>query len=159
MHTCRCLSGDTGHGEQNKECALSSTLFMRTWATRRTQSPTTAIKNHAFHAEDAEDAEDSENEVPKARYALLGNYPNPFNPNTTISFSVNENVSQIVYIRIYNVQGRVVRVLPMAIRGTGVYSCMWDGRDKDGKELEAGTYFYIIDFGDAILSDRMVLLR
>ncbi len=108
---------------------------------------------------DAEDAEGSDEEVPKARYTLLGNYPNPFDSNTTISFHVNENVTKIVYVRIYNVMGRLVRVIPMAVRGNGVYGCIWNGLDQDGRQVEAGTYFYIIDFGDAVLSSRMVFLR
>ena len=106
-----------------------------------------------------EEAEGSEEDVPKARYTLLGNHPNPFNPTTTISFHVNANVTKIVYVRIYNVLGRLVRVIPVAVRGNGVYTCVWNGTDQDGNEVEAGAYFYIIDLGDAVLSSRMVLLR
>ncbi|MCP4710930.1 MAG: VWA domain-containing protein [Planctomycetes bacterium] len=101
--------------------------------------------------------EDSDNEI--AAVELLGNYPNPFNPSTTIRFRLNLDLHQFVFVKIYNVTGQVVRVLAVKVDGPGDYEVMWDGKTIENIVAATGTYFYIIDFGRGLVSGKMTLLK
>ena len=92
-------------------------------------------------------------------YELLGNFPNPFNSNTKIQFRVNHFVRDMIKIKIYNALGQLVRILTIQISGEGLYEVLWDGRLQNGKEASSGLYIYIIDFGDALLGGRMMLVK
>jgi hypothetical protein len=92
-------------------------------------------------------------------YILLGNYPNPFNPSTTIKFQVNENLQKKVIIKIYNNLGQIVRTLEIYIKGMGAYEIYWDGLLESGLPATSGNYFYILDFGDALLAGKMALIK
>lgn len=100
---------------------------------------------------------------------LLGNYPNPFNPSTTISFSVTQS-SDFAAIEIYNLKGQIVKTLPVilsdtqhCIEGTGTqnkYSIVWNGKDDSGNSVSSGVYFYrLIYDGENIDSKKMILLK
>ena len=93
------------------------------------------------------------------RYTLLGNYPNPFNPGTTITFQINHEMYGIVMIRIYDTLGKLVRILSITVHGTGLYQVYWDGRFENGTVASSGTYLYILDFGDALLAGKMNLIK
>jgi subtilisin family serine protease len=71
--------------------------------------------------------------------ALLGAMPNPFNPQTTIRFSLPD--AQAVRLDIYDVQGRLVRSLLDGVRPAGINRVGWDGRDDTGRGVASGTYF------------------
>jgi Ca-activated chloride channel family protein len=92
-------------------------------------------------------------------FELLGNYPNPFNPSTTIRVSVNSHYLGPLYIRIYNSLGQLVRTLTIQVRGSGIYEVVWDGRLFDGSVAASGSYFYIVEIGDTILAGKMSLLK
>lgn len=98
------------------------------------------------------------NNIPEA-YKLLGNFPNPFNPSTTIKFIVNKNINKLATVKIYNVLGQLVKTLNIDIKGKGAYEIKWLGDLQDGKSAPTGIYFYVIDFGDALLASKMVLLK
>jgi Ca-activated chloride channel family protein len=93
------------------------------------------------------------------KYTLFGNYPNPFNPGTTIMFQINEKFSGIVLIKIYDVLGRLVRVLSVSVNGPGLYQVHWDGTYENGLAVASGMYLYIVDFGDGLLAGKMNLLK
>jgi len=71
---------------------------------------------------------------------LLCNYPNPFNPETTIKFglAINEYVS----ISIYNLKGQKVKSLLSENLNAGYHSIIWDGEDNNGTKVSSGTYYY-----------------
>jgi hypothetical protein len=71
--------------------------------------------------------------------SLAHNYPNPFNPTTTIRFSLRERVH--VSLTIYNVRGQRVRTLVDEERGPGVYTERWDGVGNQGDPVASGVYF------------------
>ena len=71
---------------------------------------------------------------------LIGNYPNPFNPTTSISFSIPE--SGKVELSIYNIKGQKVKTLVNEIITAGEHSIIWDGRDSKGKPVSSGIYLY-----------------
>ncbi len=93
------------------------------------------------------------------KYTLLGNYPNPFNPGTTISFQINTDLHSTVVIRIYDTLGRLVCSLSVTINGPGLYQVYWNGTYENGLSVASGTYLYIVDFGDALLAGKMNLIK
>ncbi|MCL2064423.1 MAG: T9SS type A sorting domain-containing protein [Candidatus Cloacimonetes bacterium] len=88
---------------------------------------------------------------------LLGNFPNPFNPETIIRFNVA--VESIVSIDIYNIRGQRVKNLLDKSYERGSHTLVWDGKDDDGKELGSGVYLYQMIAGDVVETRRMVLLK
>jgi len=93
-----------------------------------------------------------------ARSALHQNVPNPFNPATTIRYDLAGDGH--VTLRIYDVAGRVVRVLrDGAVEPAGRHEVTWDGRDQTGAAVASGVYFYRLETGGHIETRRMVLLK
>lgn len=88
---------------------------------------------------------------------LLPNYPNPFNPMTTISFELP--VEQNVNLTIYAVDGRRVKTLIDGSRGSGLNAVNWDGTDHAGRAMPSGTYLYQLRTGQTVATERMVLAR
>lgn len=103
--------------------------------------------------------DDTENSTPPVEIVNLTNYPNPFNPTTTISFEVVKNINAPAIVKIYNTKGQLIRILAINVRGKGKYQIVWDGRDKDGKIATSGVYFYTLSVGNTILSNKMTLLK
>jgi len=89
--------------------------------------------------------------------ALLTNFPNPFNPSTTIAFSLS-NVGN-VEINVYNVRGQRVRSLLNEQRETGHHKVIWDGTDNNGRIVGSGIYFYRMSAGEYQSVRRMVLMK
>jgi len=90
-------------------------------------------------------------------FALLANYPNPFNPATTISYQLPTTAQ--VSLSIYNTTGQRVRDLVRQVQAAGSYSVPWDGRDDAGSTVSAGAYFYRLEAGGFRQTRRMVLLK
>jgi len=91
-------------------------------------------------------------EVPE----LLGNYPNPFNPSTSIRFALPQQGE--VRIEIYNALGQQVRRLAGAF-AAGEHELTWDGRDEAGASVSSGVYFYRLESGATRQVRRMLLLK
>ena len=89
--------------------------------------------------------------------SLHGNYPNPFNPSTNVSFSLA--VSSLVRIEIYNIKGQMVRVLVDEYFSAGVHSVTWDGLDDKGHSVGSGMYFCRMSAGDFVDVKRMTVLK
>lgn len=88
---------------------------------------------------------------------LYGNYPNPFNPETTIRFSLEKPAP--VRIDIYNVKGERVRRLVRADLERGEHSRVWDGRDDSRQPQASGIYFCRFSAGSYRATNRMLLLK
>ena len=95
--------------------------------------------------------------VPRATTSLEQNSPNPFNPGTTIHFSLAAR--ERAQLDIYSADGRLVRRLLDATRNPGSYQVNWDGRDDRGATVTSGVYFYRLTAGKFSDSRRMVLLK
>lgn len=91
------------------------------------------------------------------RFQLKQNFPNPFNPNTTISYNLGENVN--VSLKIYNEKGEFVKELVNESQNKGSHSVDWNGTDSFGKEVSSGTYFYKIETESFTRSHKMILLK
>jgi len=114
------------------------------------------------HFEDGGEVSNDEEiatEVPNLTAKLLGNYPNPFNPSTTIKFEVYKQITDRAIVKIYNVRGELVKILFVDVRGQGIYEINWDGTDKNLRGVASGTYFYTINVDSNILASKMVLLK
>ena len=96
--------------------------------------------------------------LPKA-FSLAQNSPNPFNPSTTVSYSVPEGKSAQVSLNIYDIRGKLVRTLVNEVKVAGSYSVMWNGVDSRGRNVASGVYFYRIQAGNFQQTRKMVLLK
>jgi outer membrane protein assembly factor BamB len=96
--------------------------------------------------------------LPKA-FSLGQNSPNPFNPSTTVSYSVPEGEPTPVSLKIYDLRGRLVRTLVDETREAGEYSVIWEGKDASGRMVSSGVYLYRIKAGDFVQTRKMVLLK
>ena len=96
-------------------------------------------------------------ETPPARTSLGQNVPNPFNPETAIHYSVAHQ-SRVV-IRIYNVNGALVRTLVDRVQGPGAYVERWNGTDDQGRPLSSGAYFYRLESEGFQDAKKLILLR
>jgi hypothetical protein len=88
---------------------------------------------------------------------LKGNFPNPFNPLTTISYSVKEAAP--VSIGIYNIKGQLVRNLVHEEKAAGNYKVVFDGLDNNQESLASGVYFYRMQAGDYTGTRKMIMLK
>ena len=77
--------------------------------------------------------------LPQA-FSLDRNYPNPFNPSTTIPYRLA--AASTVELEIFDIAGRKVRTVLAEIQDAGFHETTWDGRDEDGHIVGAGVYFY-----------------
>jgi hypothetical protein len=89
--------------------------------------------------------------------ALLQNAPNPFNPSTTLSFSVGERSR--VTIGVYDVAGRRISLLVDSEFDPGRFSVRWDGRDGAGRHVASGTYFARMSAGSSSFERKMILIK
>ncbi len=103
-----------------------------------------------------EDVTETTEDLPK-QFALYANYPNPFNPSTTIRYDLPENTR--VVLRIYNVLGQVVRTLVNENQTAGVKSQVWDGRDDLDNPVSSGVYLYGIEASAFKQAKKLLLLK
>ncbi len=88
----------------------------------------------------------------------LGNgYPNPFNPATSIDYSISRNSH--VNLSIYNLQGQVVRTLVNEFKASNEYRVVWDGKDNKGNAVASGVYFCMIKTEYYSQAKKLILLR
>ena len=96
------------------------------------------------------------------RTAVLTNYPNPFNPETWIPYQLSESTE--VTVRIYAVNGTLVRTLHLGHQPAGIYqsrsrAAYWDGKNDVGESVASGIYFYTLTAGDFIGTRKMLIMK
>jgi len=99
---------------------------------------------------------DEEDEIPEA-LPVIHSYPNPFNPSTTIEFTLPE--SGFTTLSIYNISGQKVRELATGYITAGTHSLTWDGRDDSGEAVSSGVYITRLEAGRQVAAGRMVFLK
>ena len=99
-------------------------------------------------------------------FSLENNYPNPFNPTTTIPFRIpamdilsGSRGTVFVSVDVYNALGQKVRTLVSESRTPGYYREMWDGRNSAGQGVGTGMYFYRLRVGEFESVKRMTLIK
>ncbi len=92
-----------------------------------------------------------------AHFKLERNFPNPFNPETVIKFTLPHDSH--VSLNVYNILGQVVNTLVDEALPAGNHSVIWDGKNEQGRDVASGVYFYRIKAGDFESIQKMTLLR
>ncbi|MCK4654342.1 MAG: T9SS type A sorting domain-containing protein, partial [Candidatus Cloacimonetes bacterium] len=98
----------------------------------------------------------NENNVPSFVNNLGNNYPNPFNPTTNISFSIEEN--GLVSLKIYNIRGQLIKTLVSENLDAGVHTMVWDGKDNNSQSVSSGIYLYKMKAGGRYTSTKKMIL-
>lgn len=96
-------------------------------------------------------------EVGPGAAVLMQNVPNPFNPRTSLVFSLAAPARS--RLTVYDVSGRFVKTLLDGALAPGEHRAVWDGTDATGEPVPSGVYFYRLETDDAVATRRMVLLR
>jgi carboxypeptidase T len=95
---------------------------------------------------------------PPLKLSLYQNAPNPFNPETTISYTLPRRGS--ISLDIFNIKGQVVKSLVSERQEQGFYSISWDGKDNNGNSVASGVYFYRLEAeGQTSQTKKMILLK
>jgi len=92
-----------------------------------------------------------------ASLALGANYPNPFNPSTTVTFTLPQPTQ--VHLTVHDLRGRLVAILVDARQAAGTHSAAWNGRDRHGRAAAAGVYLLQLQVEGEIRTGRMLLLK
>jgi Tol biopolymer transport system component len=92
-----------------------------------------------------------------AAFALTGNFPNPFNPSTTIAFTVPSAGN--VQLAVFDITGQKVRELVSGPVSAGSHSVVWDGRDAYGRPVSSGVYLSRLTMGNRTTAGRMLLAK
>ena len=100
---------------------------------------------------------ESDDVQPNYVTALGRNHPNPFNPVTNISYSLEESMP--VDIVIYNIRGQLIKHLLSDTKSAGAHQVAWDGRDDFGKNVASGIYFYRMTAGSYHNMHKMILMK
>jgi len=87
----------------------------------------------------------------------MSNFPNPFNPTTTIEFSIQDDSD--VELAIFNIKGQKIKHLTSEQFSAGQHSIVWDGTDDSNKPVSSGIYLYKISAGDSETVNKMILLK
>ena len=90
-------------------------------------------------------------------HKLIGNFPNPFNPNTTIAFYLDRDTD--VNITIFNIRGQKIKTLADGSFTAGYHNITWDGTDANARFMASGVYFYIMETSETVHYRRAILMK
>ncbi|MCG3157326.1 MAG: hypothetical protein DKINENOH_03958 [bacterium] len=101
-----------------------------------------------------------ESNLPKD-FSLSQNHPNPFNPETRISYTIPAGTSGTMHVtlRIYDMQGHLVRTLVDDTKSPGQHTVVWDGRNAASTRVTSGLYFYTMTAGSFSATKKMLILK
>ncbi len=103
-----------------------------------------------------EDVDDEDN-VQTPQTLGLTNYPNPFNPTTTISFSLEKKST--ITLSIYNIKGQLINELAEDMYSQGTHTIEWDGAEERGKRVTSGIYFIRLKTSDSEVVRKVALIK
>lgn len=162
------VSAALADGNREEAAALANNALILAASALRTAraelvddwSSDPVVKDLIAAGEEAERAVQTPTEVDKGTTALqytLKNTPNPFNPSTTVRYTLG--ATERVNLAVYNMLGQEMRVLVRGVRSAGSHEATWDGRDANGIPLASGIYFARLQTESTTLVIRMVLSR
>jgi hypothetical protein len=116
-------------------------------------------QSQATEGEDADDSGSTEHggNVSPNGELLITNYPNPFNPSTTVHYAIPE--ADHVTIEVYNVLGQRILTLVDEFKNAGYHSVDWNGRDATGEQVSSGVYFYKVQTGGLVHVQKMMVAK
>ena len=110
-----------------------------------------------FHFQTADTTANDEN-VNVNTGINLKNYPNPFNPETTISYTIPNNLNIIPNLNIYNVKGQIVKTFANLPSVNGKGNVIWNGKNEDNTTVSSGIYFYKMNLKNSPIK-KMILIK
>ncbi len=96
-------------------------------------------------------------EINPQKFELYQNFPNPFNPSTTITYRVS-TLSKIA-LKIFDILGNEVKTLVNGIQTPGIQTVNWDGKNSDGNDVGSGVFIYRLITAGQVISKKMILIR
>jgi len=120
------------------------------------QNEITIPVNLTVEEQETKVADNSQNQPPST-IKLYDNYPNPFNPNTMISYYLPQR--SFVEIKIYDIRGRKIRTLVNEMQNFGLKRINWDGNDDSNEAVSSGMYIYSLQSKEKVLFKKMLLIR
>ena len=96
-------------------------------------------------------------EVPEPQ-DIISCYPNPFNPQLTISYTLAESIDNLE-IHIYNAKGQIVRTIESSALTSGTNSVIWNGDNDSGKMVSSGVYFINMHINDKLYTKKAILMK
>jgi len=127
-----------------------------TYSATNSESSFTRVSSRSTYVRSA-NTEGEDTDINFAEALELSNYPNPFNPSTTISFNLVE--ASNVKIDIYSVNGQLINTVTNEFFGAGQNSVSWDGVDGEGRPVASGLYFYKMKAGRYTSTKKMILMK
>ncbi len=109
-----------------------------------------------WHAAPRTQSGDAPAESPVFEMAA-SNFPNPFNPTTTITYSIPEDGE--MSLKIYNTKGQLVKTLKNEYASAGNHEAIWNGEDRNGNPVSSGIYFYRLENASSSVINKMLLLK
>ncbi len=100
---------------------------------------------------------EKENDTQPVKFALGNNYPNPFNATTAIKYAIDK--AGQVSLAIYALDGSLVKTIVDENLNTGEYKAIWDGRDRFGRQVASGFYFYRLKTDQHVSTRKMALVK
>jgi len=90
-------------------------------------------------------------------FKVIGNYPNPFNPSTTIAYSIPQKSD--VKVNIYDVNGQLIKEIVNESLDAGEHFVTWNGTNQTNSSVASGVYIYTVQSGSRLVSRQMILVK
>ncbi|MCF8266962.1 MAG: T9SS type A sorting domain-containing protein [Ignavibacteriales bacterium] len=90
-------------------------------------------------------------------FKVIGNYPNPFNPSTTIAYSIPQKSD--VKVNIYDVNGQLIKEIVNESLDAGKHFVTWNGTNQTNSSVASGVYIYTVQSGSRLVSRQMILVK
>ena len=109
------------------------------------------------YTSDATLAVNDKSDILPKEFALHDNFPNPFNPSTTIRFDLPKATD--VSILVFNVLGQKIKTIEKSQMNPGYHSIVWNATNDHGVQVSAGMYFYQLRTNEFVKTKKMILLK
>ncbi|MFC1607930.1 two-component regulator propeller domain-containing protein [Candidatus Latescibacterota bacterium] len=148
--------GEKWQSYTRRESGLEQDVYVRALLTDNSGKKWIGARDALTSVRQASSPRLKKSAVP-SQMAIFGNYPNPFNPETTVDFVIPESGNTTVDI--YNVTGQKIRSLMSENLPAGKHTVVWDGQNDTGASMSSGVYFVRLESESGVLSHRIMLVR
>jgi hypothetical protein len=145
-----------GTGGTEKISVQASARYVRIYGIKRATQYGYSIYEIDIYNEDISSTGHENKNLP-SEFTLSNNYPNPFNPSTTIEYKIPK--AGHVKLEIFNSVGELINTLRNDFQNQGKYSIQWDGKNARGKSVPSGIYFYKMSANGLTLVKKMLLIK
>jgi beta-glucosidase len=145
-----------GYGGTEKISVKASARYIRIYGIQRATQYSYSIYEIDIYNNSDTSLADSINNLP-SEFTLSNNYPNPFNPSTTIEYEIPKAAH--VKMEIFNSLGELMNILKNDFQNQGKYTVRWNGKNMKGQIVTSGIYFYKMSANGLTLVKKMLLLK